>query len=280
MSTDVIAELERSEPKAFEGDLAVLPLPELMQFLHIGAKGGVLVVHDASGRPRAVLYYDRAEIIHATCDGIAGRDAVYAAMGFNSGRFEFFAGQVPRMPARTIQESVQNLILEGLRRIDELSHMARLLPDDEHPLYLAPEPPQDDIRLTAKEWRILSLVNGKRTIRQIIDAAQREADEVRAVLVALVTADLVVDRRDDSFLDAIVPRMLRQDEVRTTRYAPPTLVANLLLKRCDGKRTLRMLMADLDMDERAFLDEVKLLVRTHWLDFAHGADVFDRVAAE
>ncbi len=252
MSTDVIAELERS---------TVLPLPELMQFLHIGAKGGVLVVHDASGRPRAVLYYDRAEIIHATCDGIAGRDAVYAAMGFNSGRFEFFAGQVPRMPARTIQESVQNLILEGLRRIDELSHMARLLPDDDHPLYLAPEPPQDDIRLTAKEWRILSLVNGKRTIRQIIDAAQREADEVRAVLVALVTADLVVDRRDDSFLDAIIPRMLRQDEVRTTRYAPPTLVANLLLKRW-------------------FLDEVKLLVRTHWLAFAGGADVFHRVAAE
>src|SRR5205807_2938132 len=49
-----------------------------MQFLHIGGKGGVLVVHDASGRPRAVLYYDRADIIHATCDGITGRDAVYA----------------------------------------------------------------------------------------------------------------------------------------------------------------------------------------------------------
>src|SRR5258707_1391312 len=158
MSTDVIAELERSEPKAFEGDLTVLPLPELMQFLHIGAKGGVLGVHDASGRPRA-------------------------------------------------------------------------------------------------------------------------GHGLRGVRVALYTADLVVDRRDDSFLDAIIPRMLRQDEVRTTRYAPPTLVVNLLLKRCDGKRTLRVLMTDLSMDEREFLDEVKLLVRTHWLAFAGGADVFHRVAA-
>lgn len=275
---DLISELERSEPKAFEGDLAVLPLPELMQFLHIGGKGGVLVVHDDAGRPRAVLYYDRADIIHATCDGIAGRDAVYAAMAFDTGRFEYYAGQMPRMPARSITESVQNLILEGLRRIDELSHMARLLPGDEFPLYLAPEPPQDDIRLTAKEWRILSLVNGKRTIRQIIEAARRDADDVRAVLVALVTADLVVDKHDDSFLDAIVPRMLRQDEVKATRYAPPTLVANLLLKRCDGKRTARALMVDLAMDERAFVDELKLLVRTHWLGFAQGMEAFERLA--
>lgn len=277
---DLIGELDRSEPKAFEGDLAALPLPELMQFLHIGAKGGVLAVHDDTGRPRAVLYYDRSEIIHAVCDGISGRDAVYAAIGFNTGRFEYFAGQVPRMPERTIVESVQNLILEGLRRIDELSYMARLLPGDDHPLYLAPEPPQDDIRLTAKEWRILSLVNGKRTIRQIIDAAERDADEVRSVLVALITADLVVDRRDDSFLDAIVPRMLRQDEVNATRYAPPTLVANLLLKRCDGHHTARMLMTELQMDERAFLDELKLLFRTRWLGFVEGSDVFERLAAE
>ena len=35
-----------------------------------------------------------------------------------------------------------------------------VLPAGDQPLFVAPEPPQDDIRLTAKEWSILSLVNG------------------------------------------------------------------------------------------------------------------------
>lgn len=278
--TAMIEHVEQSEPKALEGNLAALPLPELLQFLHIGGRGGVLVVHDDGGRPRAVIYYDHADIIHATCDGISGREAVYAAMGHSSGRFEYFAGMVRQMPPRTIQEGVQNLILEGLRRIDELSHMASLLPADDHPLFLAPEPPHDDIRLTAKEWRILSLVNGKRTIRQIIEASRREGDDVRSVLVSLLTADLIVDTRDDSFLDAIVPRMVRQDEVGETRYAPPTLIANLLLRQCDGNRSARLLMSELKMDERQFLEELKLLVRTRWVDFTKGGEEFARIAAE
>ena len=82
------------------------------------------------------------------------------------GRFAFFRGRAERVE-RTITENVQNLILEGLRRMDELSHVASLLPKDHEPLFLAPEPPHDDIRLTAKEWRVLSLVNGKRSVRQI-----------------------------------------------------------------------------------------------------------------
>jgi hypothetical protein len=264
---------------AFEGDLSSLPLAELLQFLHISGKDGVLVVTDDTGRPRAVIHYLGNDVIHATCDGISGRDAVYAALAHASGRFQFFKGRHEH-PVRTITESVQNLILEGLRRIDELSHIASFLPADHMPLFLAPEPPQDDIRLTAKEWRILSLVNGKRTIPQIVEAAGRDDAEVRGVLVGLLTADLIVDRRDDSYLDAIVPRMLKQSEVGTTRYAAPTLVANLLLKAADGTHTARDIMAALRLEERQFLDELKLLVRTRWLGFARGQDVFERLCVE
>jgi uncharacterized protein DUF4388 len=266
-------------PKAFEGDVAELPVPELLQFIHISGKDGVLVVTDVTGRPRAVIHYAQSSIVHATCDGIVGREAVFAAVAFSSGRFEFFTGKAAHID-RTIDDNVQNLILEGLRRLDELSHVASLLPKDHEPLFVAPEPPHDDIRLTAKEWRILSLVNGKRSVRQIIDTSARDESEVRAVLVGLLAADLIVDRRDDSYLDAIVPRHLPQSEVGTTRYAPPTLVGNLLLKSCDGRRTARQLMADMRMDERQLLEELKLLARTQWIAFAAGGEVFHRLAQE
>lgn len=281
METRIMIESSAAPPgvRAFEGDVSALPIPELLQFLHISGKDGVLVVSDDGGRPRAVVHYVGTSIVHATCDGIIGREAVFAAVAFSTGRFEFYAG-TPTQVERTIEENVQNLILEGLRRIDELSHVAGLLPGDDAPLFVAPEPPHDDIRLTAREWSILSLVNGKRTVRQIIDASRRDEQDVRAVLIGLLTADLIVDHRDDSYLDALIPRLLRQDEVGTTRYAPPTLVANLLLNGCNGKRTARELMKDMHMDERQFIEELKLLVRTHWLGFASGAEVFEKLAQE
>lgn len=79
------------------------------------------------GKPRAVIHYADANIIHAACDGIIGREAVFALVGFNSGRFEFFRGRAERIE-RTVHANVQNLILEGLRRLDELSHVTSLLP--------------------------------------------------------------------------------------------------------------------------------------------------------
>ena len=274
MTTDA-----QSGLKAFEGDIAELPIPELLQFIHISGRDGVLVISDVAGKPRAVLHYVDANIVHAVCDGIAGREAVYASIGFDSGHFEFFRGRAERVE-RTIDESVQNLILEALRRIDELSHVASLLPKDHEPLFVAPEPPQDDIRLTAKEWRVLSLVNGKRSVRQIIESAAREESDVRVILVGLLAADLIVDRRDDSYLDAIVPRHLRQSEVGETRYAPPTLMGNLLLKACDGRSTARQIMAEMKLDERQLVEELKLLVRTHWIGFASGEEQFARLAQE
>ena len=265
--------------KAFEGDIGELPIPELLQFIHISGRDGVLVISDPTGKPRAVIHYLDTHIVHADCDGIHGREAVFASIAFNSGRFEFFRGKAARVE-RTIEENVQNLILEGLRRLDELSHVTSLLPEDHEPLFLAPDPPHDDIRLTAKEWRVLSLVNNKRSVRQIIETSGRDESEVRAILVGLLTADLIVDRRDDSYLDAMVPRQLRQKEVGETRYPPPTLIGNLLLKSCDGLRSTRALMSELRLDERQLLEELKLLARTHWITFESGEQVFRRLAQE
>lgn len=265
--------------KAFEGDIAALPIPELLQFIHISAKDGVLVVSEENGKPRAVVHYQRSSIVHAVCDGIVGREAVFAAIAFTTGHFEYFAGTSPRIQ-QTVDDNVQNLILEGLRRLDELSHVANILPYDDAPLFVAPEPPHDDIRLTAKEWRVLSLVNGKRSVGESIAASGKSDSEARLVLVGLLTADLIVDRRDDSHLDAIIPRHVSQDEAGTVRYAPPTLPGNLLLKACNGRATARELMTAMRMDERQLFKELELLVRTKWIAFSAGEDLFLRRVQE
>lgn len=70
-----------------------------------------------------------------------------------------------------------------------------MLPPDDAALFVAPEPPQDDRRLAAKEWSILFLVNGKRTIRWLIEATGRPEEDVCNVLAGLLADPGVAGQR-------------------------------------------------------------------------------------
>lgn len=267
--------LTESGIRAIEGDLTSVPLPELLQFFHVAGKDGALYVAGDSGPIRAWLHYRARRIVHASCDELQGPEAVYSAMAFSSGRFGFLRDHEPA-PAVTIQETVQNLILEGLRRLESRTHVSGLLPPDARVLYLAPEPPQDDIRLTAREWGVLQLVNGKRTLREILDASGHDETDARAILIGLVTADLVVTERNDAYLDAIVLKPVARPGGSGLRYAAPTLVGTLLLKKIDGVRSLRALLDELRMEESALAEEIRLLLRTQWVEFVSGQREFQR----
>lgn len=257
---------------ALEGDLENLALPELIQFFHLQGRDGVLAVSGPDGSPIAALWYQGRNVVHALAFGLEGADAVYASLSITRGHFEFVLG-FPSPPPRTVRESVQNLILEGLRRLEAGWNVEAVLPPDDQPLFVAPEPPLDDIRLTAKEWSILSLVNGKRTIGQLIEATGRPEDDVRSVLAGLLTADLVLKERDASHLERIVPAVSREGGVR---FAAPTLLGTLILKKIDGVRSLKNLLGDLNVPEERFLEDFRLLVRHGRITFAAGGEEYHR----
>ncbi len=261
--------------RILSGDVQNLPLAELIQFFHLQGKDGVLSVTSDSGSPLAALYYEGRAVIHAVCNGREGPEAVYDALCVPSGKFEFLAGPVAP-PRRSVTDSVQNLILEGFRRFADPTPLRRLLPPDDQPLFVAPEPPQDDIRLTAKEWSILSLVNGKRTIPQIVDSSCRPDDDVRDVLASLLAAGLILEQRDRGPLERVVPA---PNTATGVRFAAPTLLGTLILKKVDGRKSLLELVAELGVAEDRFLDDFRLLVRHGRISFVKGEDEYSRVLA-
>jgi hypothetical protein len=267
-----MSSVDATRSTALEGDLENLALPELIQFFHLQGRDGVLSVCGSDGGPLAAIWYQGREVVHALAFGLDGADAVFASLTVTRGRFEFVLGH-PSPPPRTIRMSVQNLILEGLRRLDGGWNVEGVLPPDDQALFVAPEPPQDDIRLTAKEWSILSLVNGKRSIRQVIEATGRPEEDVRNVLAGLLAADLVLKERDSAHLDRIVPRVSREGGVR---FAAPTLLGTLILKKTDGARSLKTLLADLGVAEDRFLEDFRLLVRHGRIGFASGEEEYRR----
>lgn len=91
-------------------------LPDLLQMLSSNQLTGVFVAEDA--RMKVELYFNGGEMYHATAGETVGESALFAAFGFEGGRFYFLESD-QLAGERTIQANTQFLILEALRQIDE-----------------------------------------------------------------------------------------------------------------------------------------------------------------
>ncbi|MGH2750408.1 MAG: DUF4388 domain-containing protein [Actinomycetota bacterium] len=89
--------------------------------------------------------------------------------------------------------TVENLIIEASRRLDEISQIRRKIPSPEVVLVMAPRPPDGahQINITAEEWQVLVLVNGHRTVADIATFTGVEAYQTTRLLFGLMNAGLI-----------------------------------------------------------------------------------------
>jgi hypothetical protein len=261
-----------------QGDLAEYAIPDLLQFLHASRKAGQLVLESRSAAPAGVFFAE-GELVHAYCPPRKGVPALYQLLSWQEGRFAFLKNVAPA--ERTIFVDLQNLLLDGLRRLDEYRLIAGRLPPPGTVLHLGRTEAgaRADIRLTRAEWEVLAHVNGRRTLEEVLHLAGDAEDEGARIVYGLLVAELVTTARDDSWLEAIVPERVPTAAAPPGRAAPPTILANLLVKQVDGRRSLAAILHALGCTERALADEVHLLVRTGWLRFRQGEDLYARYLA-
>jgi hypothetical protein len=261
-----------------QGDLAEYALPDLLQFMHATRKVGQLVLESASATPAGV-FFAGGEVVHAYCPPRQGVPALYQLLGWERGRFAFLKNVAPA--ERTIFLDLQNLLLDGLRRLDEYRRIAGRLPPRSAVLHLAREegPAQADVRLTRREWQVLAQVNGRRTLEEVLHGVPGAEDESARIVYGLLVTGLVTTARDDRWLEAIVPERVPGEQASPARAPPPTLLANLLVHKVDGRRSLRSILGDLQCTERELAEELHLLVRTGWVRFRAGDALYHRYLA-
>ena len=63
------------------------------------------------------LWLDRGEMVHALCGALSGEEAVYELLRWRDGNFAFIANA--SAPARSIDDSWQEVLMEGCRLLDE-----------------------------------------------------------------------------------------------------------------------------------------------------------------
>ncbi len=136
-------------------------------------------------------FIDRADLEEVVRSQI--EELIYSLLSWESGSFKFYENQYPTDEDITVSLSVENVILEGLRRLDEINRIREAIPDFSHVLTITPAPPErrKEISLQSEEWNLLSLVNGRRTISEVADASDLPRMDALAKLAALKLAGLV-----------------------------------------------------------------------------------------
>jgi hypothetical protein len=97
------------------GDLRNLGVPDIVQTLHLGLKTACVRVAGKGGDGR--IWFENGRIRHAELGALSGETAFYEMMRWQEGPFVIAHGQSTKL--RTIEMDEMQLMMEGLRRLDE-----------------------------------------------------------------------------------------------------------------------------------------------------------------
>ncbi len=181
-----------SEAPSLCGALSEMGLVDLVQTLELGRKSGAMRV-EATGTSGALWLRDGC-IVDAVLGRHRGEDAVYRLLGLSEGRFE--VELAPQNREDRIGAPTHALLAEGVRRIAERRRLCESLPP--HSAVLVPDLARVAERLAdiPDEMNpVLRLVDGVRSVGQIIQDCDLDDLVALEALVKLVRGGLLVELR-------------------------------------------------------------------------------------
>ncbi|HXB54009.1 MAG TPA: DUF4388 domain-containing protein [Vicinamibacteria bacterium] len=173
---------------AFQGSLAELHLPDIIQLISVSGKTGVF--HLTDGALKGEIYLNEGKIVHAQNEDTSGEEAVYALAIWRQGEFRFDPG--PATELKTITKSNTNLLMEAARRLDEWRVLSKKIPStDLIPEFVVQENREGQINLNTSEWLILSKIDGQRTVKAIAAASGLSVFDAAKMLYGLIATGLI-----------------------------------------------------------------------------------------
>jgi hypothetical protein len=120
-------------------------------------------------------------------------DIVYRLFTWVDGMFLFNPNILPSDDKITVTIDLDNVIMEGSRRIKEWERLQDELPDLDMALRFTDNPSARlrNISLSVEEWRVISFINPRNTIRQIAQSNNMTDFQIRKVVYGMLQAGLV-----------------------------------------------------------------------------------------
>jgi hypothetical protein len=135
-------------------------------------------------------FIDRADLSEAVTGQIY--ELIFSLMSWEKGSFKFYENQYPTKEDVTVDLSVENVILEGVRRIDEINRIKDIFPNHDARMELrATTAQRRDLSLNTEEWNTLALVDRSRTVGEIISDSKMPEVQTLEKLASLKLAGVI-----------------------------------------------------------------------------------------
>jgi len=134
-------------------------------------------------------------------------ELLYSLLAWEAGSFKFYENQHPTEEEITVRISVENVILEGLRRHDEKNMATETLPDLDavFTISVSESNRSRDVNMNATEWNLMALVDGHRTLKEICEISMLGQDEALVRLARLKLAGIIVKSETKPVLKTEAP---------------------------------------------------------------------------
>ncbi|NWF76942.1 MAG: tetratricopeptide repeat protein [Nitrospirae bacterium] len=124
------------------------------------------------------------------------KEIIYSLFQLEDADYEFVHGEIPANEVITLKMSMGNLIYEGVKRIDNLTRVRNEMPPAESVLKLSTDPAMlfQDIELSSQDKKMISLINGKRTIKELVDSSWFGTFEAMKILYVLWSVGILEEQ--------------------------------------------------------------------------------------
>ncbi len=164
-----------------QGDLETSRCSEIIKILSLGKRGGRLLL--TSGSETGSVYFNDGRLVHAKCGQLEGVKAIYEMAAWSSGSYKFFIDESTDLI--TINQPTEDILRETETRIKQMDKIASLIPSANVVFSLDPEIREKEIVLKAIQWKILTQIDGEKSISQIAKSLGVTDSDVMKVFYTL-----------------------------------------------------------------------------------------------
>ena len=158
-------------------------------------------------------------------------DTVYLMFTWGDGAFYFEPTGLPAEDRITVPIHLEGVIMEGTRRVQEWEMLQDELPDLDMAMKFTERPNTNlrDINLSVDEWRVISFINPRNSIKQIAEVNKMNEFQIRKIVYRMMSAGLV----ELTHVEGAIPKRLIT-RPQTTQPAPAPAVRRPAMATAGG----------------------------------------------
>ncbi len=141
------------------------------------------------------------------------KEIIMSLFLLEDGEYRFIPDEVPDDEVITLKMSLGQLLYEGVKRINNWTRIQREMPAMDTVLVLSSDPMSlfQDVALSADEKEILSLIDGKRTVKDILNISKIGSFRALKTLYLLYSLGILVEKKEETVDKPPVEEMFSEE---------------------------------------------------------------------